>query len=450
MGMVVIFTGFISLFNELGFGAAIIQRKEIHEQHLSSVFWLNIVMGVVIMLGLIAAADLIATFYNEPRLIALTRVLSLNFLIGAFSPVRMAILKRAMNFKLLAILEFIAALCAGIAAIVLALNGFGVWSLVWQSLCRTTVQVVVMWIYIDWHPQFRFRYRAIQELWKFGKNLTGFNVLNYWVRNVDNFLIGKFVGSYGLGMYARAYSAMLLPLSQVTSVIRRVMFPALSKIQEDRQKVKLYYLQLNRVIGLLTFPMVCGLFVTASPFVATLYGQKWEPAIPIIQILCLIAIKQPVGSTAGLIFAALGRTDIQLKWGIISAIVAIIAFVIGIQWGVMGVAIAYVIRGYLLHYHGIIIPGRLIGMSFKEFHLNVAGIFACAVTMAILVWGVGVLLPNNWQPWIYLAIQVPCGMLVYWGLIHLFRVKAYQEVQELMKDHILRRPGTMMASSKTT
>lgn len=436
VGMVFVFTGFISLFSELGFGAALIQRKDVYEQHLSSVFWLNIAAGFLIMIFLAVGAPLIGVFYNEPRLVPLTRLLSLNFLIGAFKTVHTAIITRSMNFKLLALLETTTVLIAGILAVVLALSGFGVWSLAWQLLCLTTLQVIVIWIFTDWRPQLQFHKSAIQELWKFSSNLVGFRIINYWVRNADNLLVGKFVGSAGLGIYTRSYSTMLMPLTQVTWVLSRVMFPALSKIQDDIPQVKQVYFLANRAIALVTMPMVCGLLVVTKSFVLTLYGPKWESAIPIIQILCLIAISQPIGSTVGWIYGALGRTDIQFRWAVIRGSTAIIAFIIGVQWGIMGVAIAYVVRGYLVHYHSIVIPGRLIGVSFKEYHLNVASVFGCAVAMAGLVWCLGLLLPSGWPHWSYLTVQVPSGMAIYWGLIHIFRLNAYQEVRTLIWEHV--------------
>lgn len=439
IGMIVIFTGFASLFSELGFGAAIIQYKNLEERHLSSIFWLNVVAGLLIMGILMISSPLIAAFYNEPRLMPLTMVISVNFFIGPFNIVQNAILKREMNFRLLGVIETASFLLAGSVAIALAVAGFGVWSLVWQSLLMTSSSVLIMWVLSDWRPKLQCQKKAIQELLKFSSNLLGFNIYNYWIRNADNLLIGKFVGTAGLGIYSRAYSMMLLPLREVTSVVSRVMFPALSRIQDDKLRVKSIYLQVNRIIGLITMPVMCGLFVVAEPFVITLYGPKWEAVTPILKILCIVGVAQPITSTTGLIYQSQGRTDWMLRWGIASGIVTICSFLIGIRWGVMGVAIAYAIRSYVLLYPSIVIPGRLIGMSFMEFIKNVSGIFFSSLLMALLVWCIGLTLPSHWPHWSYLAIQVPIGAIIYILLIHLFSNKAYRDLRGLIGEQWVER-----------
>jgi len=209
IGMVMVFIGFVGLFSELGFGAAIIQKEQIGDRHLSSIFWLNIATGIILTCIMLAIAPVIAIFFNEPRLELLTAVLSVSFFISSFGMVQSAILRRSMNFRTLAIVETLTIVLAGIFAIVLAFRGYGVWSLVWQTIISTLASVVLIWISSDWKPQFKFNKNAAKELVGFSANLLGFNAFNYWVRNLDDLLIGKFIGSSGLGIYNRAYGIML-------------------------------------------------------------------------------------------------------------------------------------------------------------------------------------------------------------------------------------------------
>lgn len=276
------------------------------------------------------------------------------------------------------------------------------------------------------------RKQAVNELWGFSSNLLGAQLLNYGVRNFDYLLIGRFVGSEGLGIYTRAYTTMLLPINQITAVVGRVMFPALSRIQSDLQKVKDVYLYANRIIALVTIPLMVGLIVVARPFVLTLFGPKWEAVIPILQILCLIGIKQPIGSTVGWIYQSQGRTDLMFRWSAFSILVTIVAFLIGIKWDIIGVSVAYAVRSYLIWYPNIVIPGRLIEMSFKEFLVNVLSVLGCSLGMALITWVLGTRLPTNWPNWLLLIVQITVGIGVYLGLIHLFKLQAYTEAKLLL------------------
>lgn len=432
IGMIIVITGFVGIFSDAGFGAALIQKKEIDERHRSSVFWVNVLIGTLLTLIIGISAPLVASFYNEPALIDLTRFIALQFFISSLNTVQRSILQREMDFHKLTVAQISTQVISGGIAVTLALLGFGVWSLAWQSLISVGADVVLIWKLSSWRPKFIYEGKAVRDLLKFSSNLLGFNIINYWARNADDLLIGRFVGSAGLGIYTRAYSMMLLPISQVTYVLSQVMFPALSRIQDDKERVKRIYLQANRIIGLVSMPMMCGLFVVAEPFVISLFGEKWAEVIPVLQILCFVGIKQPLESTTGWIFQSQNKTDIQFRWNIIVSTVTILAFIIGLKWGVIGVATAYAIRSYIIWYPSIRIPGRIINMTFSEFVRNVSGVFLCSVVMAVLVYIVGEIVPASWPILILFTVQVIAGILFYVLLIHSFGLKAYKETKRLM------------------
>ena len=434
MGMVLVFTGIAKLFSELGFGAALIQKTELEERHLSSVFWLNLAVGLILTILVYMSAPWVASFYNEPRLISLVRTISISFVIGGFGVVQTAIMTRKMQFKLLAIIQIISVFITGIITVLMAFSGYGVWSLVVQLISVSFLGVLFLWILGEWRPKFIFQAAALKDMISFSANLLGAQLLNYGVRNFDYLLIGRYVGSSGLGVYTLAYKFMLLPINQVSRIIGRVMFPALSQIQDDNQRIKRVYLRANRVIGLLTIPLMFGMIVVARPLVLTIVGPNWEAVIPILQILCLVGIKQPVGSTTGWLYQAKGRTDLMLRWNFISMVITIAAFIIGIRWGVIGVATAYAIRSYLIWYPAITIPGRLIGLTFWEFFKNLGGVFACSITMSILVWLIGYWMPVSWPYWLQLIIQVGSGAIVFLMLAHAFKLQAYDEVKVLLME----------------
>jgi PST family polysaccharide transporter len=440
MGMVAVFSGLAGVFNGLGLGTALVQKQKLEERHLSTIFWVNVACGASMTAGFAAAAPAISNFYGEPTLRALTLATGLTFILGSLGIVHRNIMIRAMDFRGLFIIETTAVVVAGVVAVAGAVTGWGVWSLVAQSLVFTAVYTLMLWRLSTWRPVLSVDGAAVRELWGFSSNLLGYNVLKFSDRNLDNLLIGRFIGPGALGIYARAYGLMLLPIDQVSTVLTRVMFPALSVLQGDLDSVKRIYLRATRAIALVSFPMMLGLLVVADPLILTMYGEKWRGAVPLIQIFCLTGLSQSIGTTVGWIYNSLGRTDIQLQWAVFTFVVRSISFVIGLKWGVFGVTVAYVASDYVLFYPSWVIPGRLIGMNVGEIVGNVAKTFLCAATMAAAVWLLGLLLPPQWPSWALLAAQVPAGVISYLGLIHFLQVEAYLELRALAAEQLQSRP----------
>lgn len=435
LGMVVVFTGFASLFTDLGFSSALVQRPEIDERHRSSIFWVNLAAGAGVALLVFGSAPLLASFYEEPRLVPVTQIIALNFLLGSLNVVQNALLQRELDFRGLALIEITSVGAAGALGIGLALTGHGVYSLVWKMIAGTAVTVALMWGLRDWRPELRVSRKAVGDLIGFSANLLGFQSFNYWVRSFDDLLIGKVVGSHGLGVYSRAYESMLAPLKQVSSVVGRVMFPSLSKIQDDTDRVKRVYLRTVAIIALVTFPMMLGLLVVADAFVLGLYGPKWVEVIPLLRILCLVGLAQSIGTTTGWIYQSQGRTDWMFRWGLASGTATLVAFIVGIQWGVLGVVIAYTVRNFALTYFNFDIPGRLIGMGFGDVVRTVAPMFGCAAAMAALLSGLHFgLLPGR-AAWQQLLLEVPVGAAVYLAIVHAADLTAYRDLKRLAREH---------------
>lgn len=437
IGMVLVFTGFAIVLNDLGFGPALIQRQKVEEEHLTAVFWLNILTGITLTLILAFLAPFIALFYQEPRLIPLVRLLSIDFSITSFAVVQKAILSRDLRFKELAIIEIGAVIIAGIVAITLALLDFGVWSLAWQMLIISILSTVILWMRTDWWPKLQFNKKAIQELLNYSSNLLGFNIFNYWSRNADNLLIGRFLGATGLGLYTTAYSIMLLPLSQITRMLSRVMFPALSRVQQDQERVKRIYLRSISLIALITFPMMAGLFSVAEEFIMVVYGEKWLGLIRPLQILTIVGLYQSVGATVGWIYQSQGRTDWMFRWGIFAGTAGIVSFLIGIKIGTIeAVASSYAILNVLLLYWLFTIPGKLINMTIKDVFKSLAGVAGCTLLMVLIVELTGLLLTNNWTSLPRLIVQVTVGGCVYLTALHVCRIKAYEDMKQLFIEQL--------------
>jgi PST family polysaccharide transporter len=452
LGMIAVFTGFATLFSDMGFGAALIHREDLEERHLSSVLWLNAILGLLLAVLFLLIAPLVARFYHEPKLSSLTMLMAVNFVITPLGSVQTTILRRAMNFRRLAFIQVFSVLVSGSVAIAMACRGYGTQSLVWQILAASSVTVILLWVVTKWRPRLSIDRSALRDLFGFSANLLGFNIVNYWVRKSDNLFVGRFIGGEGLGIYSRAYSTMMLPLSQITAVLGRVMFPALSRVQNDNARLKRIYLRSISLIALATFPLMLGLLVVSEPFVLALYGPKWSAVIPIIRILSPLGMVQSIGATVGWIYQSKGRTDLFFRWGVAAGALLIGSIALGIWLGtVASVALCYAITsGVVLLYPSFAIPGRLINMGFWEVAGTVGSILGCALAMALLVWGLGLLLPADWPYWAYLAIQVPVGVAVYWSLVHLFKVPAYQDVRALAYEQWHLHQGRRTPGSRST
>lgn len=448
VGMVTIFTGFGSLFVELGLGAGLIQRKEVNAEQISSIFWLNIFMSAVLAGLMVVSAPLIAGFYHQPALTALAQVSALAFIIGGMGTVQNALLSRQLRFSALAKIDMTATAFSGALGIIMALRGFGAWSLVGQTLSQSSFKTMGLWVSSDWRPSARFKFAAIRDFAGFSGNLFGYNVFNYWVRNADQMIIGKCVGSLALGLYARAYQLMVLPVYQISGVASGVMFPVLSSIQHDHARLRSIYLRAIGTIHLIAAPIYAGLFAVADTFVDAVLGGHWQGLVPILRILCLVGFFQPVGNSTGWLFTALGRTGTMFKWGICTGVAYVAGFVIGSHWGVMGVTWAYCITGLLAWYPGWTLAARGAGMTFSDMLVPLMPASLCAVTMGLIVWVAGLWFKPMMPITAGLILQVLVGAASYGGLVMLLRLKSWLEVLALVKERFLPMPAPLKPLSQ--
>lgn len=280
-----------------------------------------------------------------------------------------------------------------------------------------------------------FDFSAIRELMRFSGHLMGFGAVIYWSQNVDKLVIGRWIGSSALGIYSLADKLMRLPLVNVTDVTSSVMFPALSAIQHDLEAVKRAYMRGVRMIALITFPMMIALSALAEPAILVVYGAKWRSAIVILQLLCFGGMAQSIYSTAGWIFLSRGRTDILFRLGVYSITVRAAGVLIGANWGLIGVASAYVLGGFaFILYPTWSSAGRLINLGFKALLRNIAGPFACAASMGVVLWASDRWVFGSWALEMRLATQLILGALLYLLLARSFRLQAWVEVATILLD----------------
>lgn len=368
LAMAAVFTNYAAIFRDMGISSAIIQRQNVEEKHLSSAFWLNVFAGFILTVIFIAVSPLISRFYGRPELGRILVVMSLNFILASFTIVQQSILVKEMDFRKLAIRDIGAIIAGGIFGIYFAWRGSGVWSLVYQLLVTTIANNILLWSVSSWRPRFMFSLQAIKDIFNFSAHLTAFNAVNYFSRNIDQLLIGRFLGAQALGYYSLAYKIMLYPVQNISGVITRVVFPAFSKIQNEHEKIRATYLKMVKSIALVVFPLMIMIFSVSPELVRMLLGDKWEPAVVIIRILCFCGLIQAVGGPiVGNIRLSQGRTDIHLRLGIINTLAASLAIIIGLKWGLVGVSVSYTVYSYIWAFYTNYVTLPLIGLKMGSY-----------------------------------------------------------------------------------
>ncbi|MGL6339223.1 MAG: lipopolysaccharide biosynthesis protein [Waterburya sp.] len=341
IGMATVVVGFVEYFKDLGLSTATIQRSEINHQQVSTLFWIN--LGVSLLVALIVAllAPAIALFYHEPRLQPITLGLAINFIFGGLTVQHQALLRRQMQFTSLAKIEVVSMTVGVIAAIVAAYYGLQYWALVLMLMGTTIANAIGVWIVCGWRPGLPSLNSKVGSMLAYGGNLTGFSLVNYFSRNLDNLLIGKRWGSEQLGLYAQAYKLLLLPIQQINTPIDGVALPTLSSLQTEPEKYSRYYYKAILLITTLGMPIVAFMFADADKVILLMLGEQWLGAVPLFQFLIPAAFIGTFNVAPGWVYQSLGRTDRQFRIGIVMATITSIIFLVSVNWGAIGVAVAY-------------------------------------------------------------------------------------------------------------
>lgn len=448
MGMATVVTGFVKVFKDLGFNSVIIQRKEISDDLLSTLFWVNLGMCLLIAAIVLGISPVAAMMYDDPRVTPIIAVLAINFVWTGFTMIPSALLTRTMQFKKLAIREIGGVIASGIVGLSMAYYGYGVWALVGSSLASSFSQMILINLAVPYRPKFVWDHTGLRQSMSFGLNITGCNIFNYFARNADNFIIGIFLGPVALGYYSLAYKLMLLPRDSITQVVNRVLFPKLSKLQDNDKQFADNYLRACGAIALVTFPMMAGLAAIADPFVYVVLGEKWAPAIPLIYILAPVGALQSLSSTIGYIFLAKGRSDMLLAFSLATGIGLVASFLAGISWGLLGVATAYTFANMLIIPIAFQVAFRYSPqLSMRKLATTIGphafNSFAMSVAVSAFVYYSPYLQPR--EP-LLLVVATGLGIVIYPVLLRLSPAPAISDVLQLLPGRLSKYAKAMLAT----
>lgn len=348
IAMTIVITGFISMFKDVGLSMATIQKEHINHAQVSALFWINVFIGALLTLIVVAVSPIIAIFYSEPRLMEVTIALSAVFFVGGFAIQPKAILKRRMEFKALAVIEVISQVAGVICAIYMAKSGYGYWSLVGQQITIITVDFFITTASISWRPSRPKRTEGVGDMVRFGADIVAFNSVNYFSRQMDNLLIGWFWGASALAYYSKAYTLLLMPVNQINAPLTAVSLPSLSRTQNDPIRYKSFFLKFLELIVSLSIPIILVFFLFAEQIILVWLGPAWNESSSIFKLLVPAAMAGVLTNPLGSLMLSLGFSARYRKIGLLSAAVVVIAFIIGLPYGVHGVALAYSIASISL------------------------------------------------------------------------------------------------------
>lgn len=430
IGMLSIFIALSNVFIESGFAKALIQNKDRKDIDFSTAFVTNVSISIVIYLLLFFAAPYIANFYNEPFLSLITRVLSLNFILGAFNIVHRAKLMADVDFRSLAIINFGGTIIGGCVGVVLAYMGYGVWALVFQTLASTFSMMFLFPFFSKWTPSLRFAKQSFHRLFNFGSKLLVTGVVTTIVNNLTTILIGRYYKSEALGYYTRATQYSELAAYTINDVFNATTFPVLSSLQDDRERLIYIYRRILFYTALVTFPLLTLFALLAEPLVVIMLTDKWLPCVVLLQILCFARMFTPISSINMNLLNAIGRSDLFMKLDLFKIPYTLLAIVIAIPFGVEAIVWANLTTTFISFFVNAYLPGKIFGYGAFQQLKDWRYIIIAVSIMSVSVYLVRIIIQNYW---LQMVVGLLVGLISYIGCCLLFKQIDINELKSIVK-----------------
>lgn len=411
VALAVVLNGFAGMLTELGLAAAVVQTRRVTERLLATAFWVNALSGIAITGALVAVAPVIGAFYDNPAVVPLVQISSLSFVLNVNS-VPSALLQRSMRFRTTGAQDVAVAVIGLAVTLAMAFAGAGAVSLVVGPVVATVAKTVLVWATVRWLPR-GFVHRAeLRELWRFGGGLTGANMLYFVSRNADTVLLGRFVGAAQLGLYSRSYTLMMMPLQQITAVLASVLLPAYAQMQDDVPRLRRAWTTAVRMSLLLGLPIGLGVAATAPALVETLYGRRWLGMVTTLTLLSASVPPQLIQRNFGPLFQAVGRTGLQFRLAALTTVLTLAAVLIGLPWGITGVALALLVNAGVAQVPPLAYVMRILELSTTALVRATAGLFLAGGAMVGAALTAGTFVAGSSAP-LVLTVQVIAGGVAY-------------------------------------
>lgn len=410
IGMLSIFIAISEVFIQSGIGQALIQKSDCDDDDFSTAFYFNVAISIVIYFILFFAAPLIANFYHEPQLVAITRVLSLNFVLGSLTIVQLSKLKKVMNFKPLAIISLVSTVFSGVIGIVMAFSGYGVWALVAQTLSATLIKVIIFPLFTKWHPNRPFSRQSFKHLWNFGSKILVTGIIDVINSNLSNILIGRFYNKEQVGFFSKARNLADVPAMTMSTILGTVLYPLLSEIHNDEKKHIAVYSKVSRHTIILTFPILILLALLAKPIIIILFTDKWAESIPLFKALLLARLFLSLNVINANMLQSKGDTKLFMRLYFITGPISLLAIAIAIPLGVKAMAWATFFSGFINYSTFTAAIGKKTGYGYIKQLWDYRHIIISLVIMSFAVWGCIHTFDGLWTQ---LLVGLLVGSIVY-------------------------------------
>ena len=433
VGMVAIFIAVAQSLVDSGFSQALIRKQNRTETDNSTVFYFNIVVGILLYFILFAIAPWVADFYDSPELTALMRVICLSVVFNSLVVVQRALLTVNIDFKTQAKASLTAAIVSGVVGIGMAYSGFSYWSIVAQQLVNLGLNTLLLWIFARWRPRWIYSWNSFRELFTFGSKLLASGLLDVIYRNMYLLVIGKVFTASSLGYYTRAHQFAEFPSSNLTGIIQRVTYPVLCQIQDDDERLALIYRRFLRVSAFFIFPLLVGLSAVAKPLILLLLKEQWLFASTLLQIICFGMMWYPIHAINLNLLQVKGRSDLFLKLEIIKKIMAVIILCITVPMGLVAMCVGQIFSSILCLIINTHYTGKLIQVGFLRQMQDLLPILLLSLGMWLVVYMITLLLLGHL--WLQLIGGISAGMIFYVGMAWLFRYPEWKELLDIVHRH---------------
>ena len=409
-----------------GLGEALVRSKKASDDDFSTIFFSNCGLSVVAYFCLYHVAPVLATFYNQPELESLLRIMGLVVVINAFKVVPVAILSREMNFRKQMIAETIGSILSGIVAVTVAWNGGGVWSLVVQSIVSTSVSVIILWYQITWLPKIVFRVESFQRLFGFGVNLLIIGTIRIIVKNAQVIAIARFFSPEVTGLYFIAYKMSSVISKQLSDAVQKATFPAVARLQDDNEILRNKYRQIIQLLMFIIAPIVGLLAALAEPLLSSLLSKEWSGAVVYLQLLCIVAALYPLHSMNINLLKVKGRSDLVLKIGLFKNFISLVILVATIEHGVLWVVIGQVLSSLIALMPNTYFTARLIEYGVIQQIIDIAKPLLAAIAASGGAYMVTQLLVAS--DLILLIVGGTVGLILFLSISAIIGVEAFKMI----------------------
>ena len=435
IGLISIFTSISTAIIEGGFSSALIRKNDTTDNDYNTVFIINLLMSILFYIILYSTAPFISNFFNQPKLTLITRVMSLNLIIGAMAMTQSVKLTKRLDFKSQAKITFCASVLGGIIGVIMAYMGYGPWAIVGQSIILHLVKTILLWFVNKWIPKLVFSKRSFHELFGFGWKLLMSILIDTGWKEIYQVVIGKCYTPEVLGQYTRAKGFAALFSTNLTSVISRVSYPTFSQIQDNKIQLKHVYKKTIRITMYITFALMLGLAAISKNMVIVLVGSKWLPCVPFLQILCLQMMLYPLHALNLNMLQVLGRSDLFLKIEIIKKFIAIFPLILGIFVGIYWMLFGSVITGLIGYYLNSYFSGKYINYPTREQIQDILPSLVISIIMAFVVLLINYLKISSL---ILLIIQILIGVVVFIVFSIIAKLQEFKDIKNLIYSKIIK------------